>query len=285
MDSRESNALSRELGDALRQARRGSEIRFGDLVEELGWSPGKISKLERGTRGTSPMDIARYVGHLQADQATYDHIMSLALEANTGHLVRPHEIAMPDNLRALLLHEQTAGTIWAYEIINVPGLLQTADYARALIGSPNFEHGVIGRMTRQGIFNRPRPPLGYFFILETALHHVVGGPQVMYEQMLQLLFRGGVRVVTLADQLPPSLLSAFTFMTFPDHQPVSYAESGPMSVFSDAPETTDRFRQACGDLDRVALSEEQSRSVFATWADRYDRLREEQRGAGGEAVA
>ncbi|QFZ21907.1 helix-turn-helix domain-containing protein [Saccharothrix syringae] len=285
MESRASNALSRELGDALRRARRSSAVGFNALAEELGWSPGKISKLERGMRGTSPLDIARYVGSLHADQATFDHIMELARELNTGHLVRKHELAMPDNLRALILHEQSATVIWAYEIIDIPGLLQTEDYARALMEATVGEHRVAERMIRQRIFNRPLPPEGRFFILESALHHMVGGPQVMYEQMLQLLFRGGVRLVSLTIQLPASLLSAFTFMTFADHSPVSYAETGPVSVFSDDIETTDRFRRACKDLDRVALSEEQSRSVFARWANRYDRLREEQREFGGEALA
>ncbi|NUT48899.1 MAG: helix-turn-helix domain-containing protein [Saccharothrix sp.] len=285
MEPRKSNALSRELGDALRQARRRSSVRFGNLAEELGWSPARISKVERGLRGTPALDIARYVGHLRADRATYDHIMSLAEERNTGHLVRPHEIAMPDGLRALLLHEQTAKVIWSYEVTVIPGLLQTADYAGALIDVTSGDHRVAGRMARQRIFDRPQSPEGRFFILESALHHVVGGPQVMYEQMLQLLFRGGVRLVTFACQLPTALASAFAFMTFADHQPVSYVETGPLSVFSDEPETTAHFEQACNDLDRVALSEEQSRSVFAKWADRYDRLREEQRGAGGEAVA
>ncbi|MFE2751807.1 helix-turn-helix domain-containing protein [Actinosynnema sp. NPDC059335] len=283
MESRASNALSRELGDALRQARRRSTVKFGDLAEELGWSQARISKVERGLRGTSPLDIARYVGHLRSDQATYEHIMDLAEERNTGHLVRPHEIAVPDSLRALLLHEQTAEVIWSYEITAIPGLLQTADYAAALIAPTDGEHRVAERMARQRIFERPRPPAGHFFVLESVLHHVVGGPQVMYEQLLQLLFRGGVRLVTFADQLPRTLTAAFTFMTFADHSPVSYVETGPLAVLSDEPETTTLFEQACNDLDRVALSEEQSRSVFAEWADRYDRLREEQRG--GEAVA
>lgn len=140
-------------------------------------------------------------------------------------------------------------------------------------------------MARQRIFERPRPPAGHFFVLESVLHHVVGGPQVMYEQLLQLLFRGGVRLVTFADQLPRTLTAAFTFMGFANHPPVSYVELGPLSVVSDEVETTAQFEQACNDLDRVALSEEQSRSVFAEWADRYDRLREEQRGPGGTAVA
>lgn len=285
MESRASNALSRELGDALRQARRRSTVKFADLAEGLGWSPARISKVERGLRGTSPLDIARYVGHLRADQDTYEHVMALAEERNTGHLVRPHAIAMPDSLRALLLHEQTAEVIWSYQLVTIPGLLQTADYAAALIGSPDFEHGVAERMARQRIFERPRPPAGHFFVLESVLHHVVGGPQVMYEQLLQLLFRGGVRLVTFADQLPRTLTAAFTFMGFANHPPVSYVELGPLSVVSDEVETTAQFELACNDLDRVALSEEQSRSVFAEWADRYDRLREEQRGPGGTAVA
>ncbi|MGW4111348.1 helix-turn-helix domain-containing protein [Actinosynnema sp. NPDC004786] len=286
MESRASNALSRELGDALRQARRRSTVKFGDLAEELGWSQARISKVERGLRGTSPLDIARYVGHLRSDQATYEHIMDLAEERNTGHLVRPHEIAVPDSLRALLLHEQTAEVIWSYQLVTIPGLLQTADYAAALIDPTDGEHRVAERMARQRIFDRPKPPAGHFFLLESVLHHVVGGPQVMYEQLLQLLFRGGVRLVTFEDQLPRTLTAAaFSFMTFADHPPVSYVEAGPLSVLSDAPETTAQFEQACNDLDRVALSEEQSRLVFAAWADRYDRLREEQRGAGDEAVA
>ncbi|GAA1300822.1 helix-turn-helix transcriptional regulator [Saccharothrix xinjiangensis] len=280
-----SNALSRELGDALRRARYESEVKFGALVEELGWSAGKISKLERGTRGTSSIDIARYVGHLRTDQPTYDHIMSLAEESNAGHLVREHELAMPDALRALLLHEQTAKTIWSYEIITIPGLLQTADYARGMMSTPEGERCVAERMVRQEIFDKPLPPRGRFFIHEAALMRAAGGPQVMYEQMLQLLFRGGVRLVTFAAALPASLNSAFSFMTFADHPPVSYVDCGPVALFSDDFATTGRFRRCCNDLDRVALSEEESRLVFAKWADRYDRLREEQSAPGGEAVA
>ncbi|MFT7841431.1 DUF5753 domain-containing protein [Saccharothrix sp. BKS2] len=285
MDSRESNALSRELGDALRRARRRSEVRFGALVEELGWSAGKVSKLERGTRGTSPLDIARYVGHLRTDQPTYDHIMALAQEPNTGHLVRPHRLAIPDSLRALILHEQTARVIWNYQIIAIPGLLQTQDYARNLMSTSQGECYVALRMARQNIFDKPRPPKGHFFIHEAALLRTVGGPQVMYEQMLQLLFRGGVRLVPFAASLPASLEVAFTYMTFTDHPPVSYSSIGAAGVFSDDVETTDQFYTCCDELDQVALSEEQSRSEFARWADRYDRLREAQRGPGGEAVA
>ncbi|MFD7654842.1 helix-turn-helix domain-containing protein [Actinosynnema sp. NPDC059797] len=285
MEQRTSNALSRELGDALRQARRGAQLKTATLLEELGWSAGKLSKLETGTRGTSTDDIARLVGHIRADPEIYDHIMALAHEPSSGYYVRPHGVAMPDSLRMLILHEQMARTIWCYHILHIPGLLQTPDYARGLMTAPNAEQAVADRMARQKIFDKPFSPRGRFFIHEAALRRVVGGPQVMYEQMLQLLFRGGVRVVPFKAMIPGGLNTGFTFMTFTDHLPLTYVESGSASLFLDTFETTRDSQGNCNDLARVALSEEESRSVFAKWADRYDRLREAEGAPGGDAVA
>ncbi len=281
-----SNALSRELGDALRSARRRSRVKTGTLIEELGWSAGKLSKLEGGTRGTSPMDIARFVGHLRAEPDTFEHIMALAHERPTGHYVRPHGVAMPDSLRILIIHEQAARTICCYQTLFIPGLLQTRDYASALMGdAPAAARAVDDRMARQRIFDKPRAPKGRFFIYEAALHRMVGGPQVMYEQMLQLLFRGGVRLIPFAAGLPVSLNTAFTFMTFADYLPVTYVEHGSESLFLDSTEATEAYLMCCNDLARVALSEEQSRSAFARWADRFERLREASGAAGGSQVA
>ncbi len=256
------------------------------MLEELSWSAGKLSKLEIGMRGTSPDDVARLAGHIHVDIGTYDKIMALAHEPNSGHYVRPHGVAMPDSLRMLILHEQMAKTIRSYQTIVIPGLLQTADYAQALMGDGlDADLAVNDRMTRQGIFDKPLPPKARFFIYEAALHRMIGGPQVMYEQMLQLLFRGGVRLIPFAAALPRSLSSPFTFMTFDDHFPLTYVECGSVSLFLDTFEATKATQQSCNDLARVALSEEQSRSVFAKWADRFDRLREAEDVPGGDAVA
>lgn len=280
-----SNALSRELGDALRQARRRSRVKTGTLIEELGWSAGKLSKLEGGTRGTSPTDIARFVGHLRAEPDTFERIMALAHEPPTGHYVRPHGVAMPDSLRILIIHEQAAKTICCYQNLFMPGLLQTAEYARSLMTTANADEAVANRMERQRIFDRPGAPKGRFFIHEAVLHNMVGGPQVMYEQLLQLLFRGGVRLIPLSTSMPVSLRTAFTFMTFEDYLPVTYVEHGSESLFLDTAEATRAYLMCCNDLARVALTEEQSRSAFARWADRYDRLREAKGAAGGSEVA
>ncbi len=285
METRPSNALSRELGDALRRARRRAQIKTGPLLEELGWSAGKLSKLESGTRNTGTDDIARLVGHIRAEPETFDHIMGLAHEPPSGHYVRPHGVAMPDSLRMLILHEQMAKVIWTYQILHIPGLLQTRDYARGLMTAPNADQAVADRMARQKIFDKPLGPKGRFFIHEAALRRVVVGSQVMYEQMLQLLFRREVRLIPFHADLPGTLDTGFTFMTFGDHFPITYVECMSASLFLDTFEATKASRGSCHDLARVALSEEESRSVFAKWADRYDRLREEQGALGGDSVA
>ncbi|MFT7838293.1 helix-turn-helix transcriptional regulator [Saccharothrix sp. BKS2] len=285
METRTSNALSRELGDALRRARYRAQLKTNTLLAELGWSAGKLSKLETGTRNASTDDIARLVGHVRAEPEMYEHIMALAHEEPSGHYVRPHDATMPDSLRILILHEQMAKAIWCYETLNIPGLLQTRDYARGLMVTTNAEQAVANRMARQKIFDGRLAPRGHFFVHEAALRRVVSGAQVMYEQMLQLLFRDGVRLIPFDANLPGTLNTGFTFMTFRDHFPITYVEGGSVSLFLDTFETTRESQRNCNDLARVALSEEESRSVFAEWADRYDRLREAEGAPGGEAVA
>ncbi|WP_306747623.1 helix-turn-helix domain-containing protein [Saccharothrix yanglingensis] len=271
MEPRTSTALSRELGDALRQARRRSAVRTGALVEQLGWSLARISKLEAGTRGTGLLDIARYAGHLRPEQPVFDRIMALAREPDTGYAVRPHRVAESDSVRLLVLHERTAKTIWCYSATVVPVLLQTADYARALMASrADVARGVAVRMERQEVFGTASAPVGVFFLHEAVLHRVVGGPRVMYEQVLRLLFRDHVRLVPLGSVLPASLTADFAHMTFADHRPLTYAELGPASVFMDAPEATEAYRESCAALDRVALGEADTRDALTRWADHYE---------------
>ncbi|MGM1058041.1 helix-turn-helix domain-containing protein [Saccharothrix sp. Mg75] len=286
MEPRTSTALSRELGDALRQARRRSKVRTGALVEQLGWSVARISKLETGTRGTSPLDIARYAGYLRPEQAAFDRIMALAHETDTGYHVRPHDMGMPDNLRTLYLHERTAETMLWYELAVVPGLVQTPSYARALMGDAhNAEQAVGWRMARQSVLVQQKPPAAEFYLYEAALHRLVGTAQVMYEQMLHLVFHGGIRLVPFTAALPVGLSGSFAHMTYADHLPVTYVEAGPVSLFLDAPEATGAYERSCAALAALALAEEESRTVFAEWADRYDRLREAQRAVDGVGVA
>jgi hypothetical protein len=259
------------------------------MAELLGWSETKISKLEHGTRRTGDLDIGRMTGHCGVDDATFRRIAALATEQERGCVVRPHAVGMPDSLRCLILHERTAYTIHSYESMVVPGLLQTYEYARATHGANAKESSVQLRMDRQAILTGNASPDCTFFIHEAALRSAVGDAQVMYEQMVRLAMCSGwpqlsLRVVPFSAGTSPYLAGQFMHMTFGDHPAVTYVETPSAALFFDTVEATRTYEQAQQLLAEVALSPEESRSVFVQWADRYDQLREN-RGVGGHEVA
>ncbi|GAA3459500.1 hypothetical protein GCM10018963_15130 [Saccharothrix longispora] len=152
--TRLSTARSRELGEELRRVRHRARLSSAVVAEALGWSLGKLSKLETGSRGTSPWEISTLLGHCGADKPTRDRIMVVANEPETGNFLRYHD-GSPDSLLALNLHEQMAQSITAYEPLTVPSLAQTEEYARALTGDSVV---VEARMGRQATLRRSSGP-------------------------------------------------------------------------------------------------------------------------------
>ncbi|WP_143193129.1 helix-turn-helix domain-containing protein, partial [Saccharothrix sp. CB00851] len=75
-----SSARSRELGEELRRVRRRARMSSGLLAEALGWSLGKLSKLETGSRGTSGWEIGTLLGRCGADKTTRERIMAVATD-------------------------------------------------------------------------------------------------------------------------------------------------------------------------------------------------------------
>lgn len=111
---------------------------------------------------------------------------------------------MPDWFSAYLSLEQAALQIRAYEAQFVHGLLQTPDYARALLGAGNphaateaVERMVALRLRRQELLSRPSPPRLWVVMDETVLRWPVGGPEVMKAQIDHLIVLNALPHVTL----------------------------------------------------------------------------------------
>lgn len=190
---------------------------------------------------------------------------------------------MPDGLRALVSSEREATTIVAYEPMVVPGMLQTPDYASAVISASDdppesVEPAVETRMRRQDLLRRPAPPECAFFLHEAALHSVVGGPEVMADQILQLALWSAwphvtIRLVSFAAGHDRNLLHQFQYMGFKDSGPVVYTDNLATIVLSGRSEMVAKHKSAMEALDWLTLSAQESRSEFVRWADKYERLR------------
>jgi hypothetical protein len=281
--SRPATARTRELGQELRLARRRANLTATAVAEELGWSQGKLSKLEHGWRSTSDWDYGTLLGKLGADQATRDRIQQIVTEQDTGHFLRPHHGLLSDNLLCLMIHERAATTMCKYETMLIPGLLQNEAYARAVINPDGTllpdEHDfkIAARMERQSVLHGSRSPEATFYIHEVALGAVVGDNQVMHDQMMRLAFmcewsRLTIRVIPLECRGHPALMHSFNLMTFTKSiKPVAYSETDIATVFTEDQKSIGVYQDKQEALARLALDAEQSRSVFARWADEYDR--------------
>ena len=271
--ARLSTARSRELGEELRRVRHRARMSSGFVAEALGWSLGKLSKLETGSRGTAPWEIGTLLGRCGADKATRDRILAIASEADTGNFVRRHH-PWPDTLTSLSVHEHAASTLTTYEPLVVPSLAQTEDYAYALTGDRDATQA---RMARQEVLRRPGGPETVIYIHEAALRVVVGDSKVMRDQLLRLTLMCGwarisPRIVPMSAASHTALRHSATLLTFTAPvKPLAYAETEAATVFHDDPAAVTAYENKMRQLERLVLTPAQSRDVFARWADAYDR--------------
>ncbi|RCG32670.1 XRE family transcriptional regulator [Sphaerisporangium album] len=162
----------------LRKERRWSQLR---LARAVPYSVGTISMIETAKRSPSEA-FARHCDE--------------ALEAG-GALMRlwpmVNRSSAPLWFRPWLDVEATAEALSTWEPLMIPGLLQTEDYARAILSgdvgvtTEQVEEQVVARMERQSILRRPKPPLLWFVLDEAVLHRPVGTVAVMAAQLDHLL--------------------------------------------------------------------------------------------------
>jgi transcriptional regulator with XRE-family HTH domain len=285
MKDRDTTARSRELGAELRRVRERAGYNGIRLARKLGWSAGRISRLESGKRGASEVDVAVFLAvcHVTGDEM--EQLLELTRETYASTWLQTHGELIPDQLRTLAISEVTATRITSYEPLVVEGLVQTENYARALfhwckrVPTEGVEARVRARMDRQRLLKRQWPPEVIFFIHEQALRSAVTDERVMNEQLLHLALVSGrprcsIRVVPASAGPSGALGGPFRLMDYKDHGPVAYTENQTSSLFLEDANDIAIFRETVGRLAEVALSEGQSRELLVRLASEYDQPEE-----------
>lgn len=291
MRVRETSAWSREFGATLRGYRQAAGYRHAqDLARKLGWEQSKISRLETGIRGASETDIIIYLVACGVLGDELDELLEMQRTADDNYWIRPHNQQLPDGLRSLIVQESAAKVITAYEPLLVPGLLQTEDYARALLhdggvmAQDKIEPAVKARMDRQQVLRQMWPPQATFYIRERALREPVGDARIMNEQLLHLLFLADmpqytVRVIPLSTKTHTGI--PFAMLENPAHKPVVAVDTHTTTLLLEKPADITVYRAILGKLADVALSEGQSRELFASLANEYDHPGDEHHAYAG----
>jgi hypothetical protein len=184
--------------------------------------------------------------------------VALAREANSPGWWHSYDDVLPIWFQTYVGLEEAASLIRSYEIQFLPGLMQTEEYARAVVtaGAPKasleeVERRVHLRVTRQEILRRSSPPALWAVVDEAALHRPIGGTKVMRQQVEHLLDLMDLPNLTL--QVMPFRFGghageggAFTILRFPEPElpDVVYVEQLVSAYYLDKREYVERYAQA-----------------------------------------
>jgi transcriptional regulator with XRE-family HTH domain len=276
-----STARRRELGAALRRIREQYGLKGQDMAERMGWLPSQISRVETGKRLMTPVEVATYTALCDVAGPQLAELLRLAAEPDDYRIER-HLRRIPDGLRPLIFHEQTASSIEIYEPIFMPGLMQTEDYIRALFAEGGMvppgeiEGQTQNRLSRRSIITRIYPTQCWFYVHENALRTPFGGPKVMHEQMLHLLFQGSrpqcsIRVVPTSAGGRGLAAGSFHIFRYREDAPIVYVEHQTTSEFLESRVELEAYQAVLKRVASVALDEGQSRDLIARIASDYER--------------
>jgi hypothetical protein len=240
------------------------------------------------------VDVGHYLGMCGAGADVLEDLLELINEPDDFRLQR-HQGRIPDQLRSLIFHESTATQIHSFQATYIPGVAQTADYARALFqASGAFEPAQIEdrvqiRTSRADlVLGRSKPARCTYLIHENALRAPVGGPRVMHEQLLHLLFLGSrldcvIRVVPVAAGAHGMVDGSFQIFGYKEDPPMVYLQHETTSEFLENDEEVASYRRVLQRVASVALDGPQTREFLAQVAsdcERQEEARHDARDAG-----
>ncbi|WP_127546398.1 helix-turn-helix transcriptional regulator [Actinoplanes sp. OR16] len=281
--ARPTSTARRELGGELRRLR--GERRAVDVATALGWSESKLSRIETAHTGISEADLDRLLTLYGVAVEDRGRLRDLARRGRARAWWTPYRSSVPDPYDEYLALESEAVRISEWEAQVVPGLLQTDEYARAVIetGADIDDTAIIQRrlalrMGRQTVLTRDPPPNLRIVIDEGVLLREIGGRDVQRRQLARLYeasSRPGVELQILPFHAGAhaGLIESFLVMEFAvgTRNPVVHIEGLTGGLFRVKPEEIDVYQDAFDDLQERALSLEESRTAIAETRDRLAR--------------
>jgi transcriptional regulator with XRE-family HTH domain len=267
------------LGTQLRRLREASNLTTAQAAETIRATQSKISRLERGRTAARPRDVADLLSlYGVTDEAEREKLLALTRAASTPGWWQQYSDILPRWLELYIGLEKGASVIRTYEVQFVHGLMQTQDYARAVIliskanaSAEEVDRRVSLRMQRQQLLTQPGAPELWAVLDETALRRLPGGPQVMRAQLEHLLQLTGLpnvtlQIVPLRSGPPAAVGGPFTILRFPDPDLLDlvYLEQLNSALYLDQPDDVTGYLAVMDQLGVQAESGAASQDMLRT---------------------
>ncbi|MEU5726698.1 helix-turn-helix transcriptional regulator [Micromonospora sp. NPDC047738] len=272
------------LGAQLRRLREGAGVSRESAGWEIRSSESKISRMELGRVGFKERDVADLLtlyGVTAAEER--EALLRLARDANSPGWWHRYGDVLPSWFQSYLGLEAAAALIRTYEVQFVPGLLQTPEYARAVIllghrGAPDEEidRRVSLRTKRQEVLRRDKPPQLWAVLDEAALRRPIGGPEVMRAQLDALIAATAqphvqLQIVPFAAGGHAAASGAFSILRFGDQDlpDVVYIEQLTSAIYLDKRDDLDYYALAMERLCVEAEPPERTRELLVEIRDEF----------------
>jgi transcriptional regulator with XRE-family HTH domain len=257
--------------------REGARLTCEEVGQRLDCSGTRISRLETGRISVKPGDVRELLDIYGVTGTEADSMVQLAREARRKGWWHTYGRALPSWFEAYLGLEAEAVRLRDFQPLVIPGILQTEEYARAVLrtapnaGSPEDIDRALGlRMERQAILDQANPPDLWVVLSESVLHVQVGGQAVTRGQLRRLIDVAERSNVTLqvlpfttAAHVQP--ISPFTILEFPEAADLTvvYLEHLTGSLFLESEEEVRRYTVVFDHLRAEALGTGQSIDLIA----------------------
>ncbi len=269
----------RELGALLKALRTEKGWTAEQVAERLLVSPSKVSRLENGHRGASARDIRDLCNLYGVDDDERQRLLELARQGKQRAWRQPLGLPYSDYVGL----EEAATSISDYGLGILPGLLQTPDYARAVVQAavPKWVPEVVdqrveGRMARQHVLVREDAPHFEAVVDESVLHRVVGSPAIMRAQLERLmelseLTNIALRVIPYDAGALPAGNNKFIILSFaePNVSDVVFIEGLTGDLYLDEARDVEVYNTTFRTLAQLAADPDATRHIITSMIPTY----------------
>lgn len=273
----------RRLRTELRQARLDAGLTQESVAEEMDWSLSKIIRIETGAVGVSTNDLTALLRLYDIDDSQrIKDLVALGKVARQQSWYSKYRGLVPQTYFQYIEYETSASVIRSYETMLVPGLLQTEEYASAVMHlhriHPKREEvrsRVEIRMKRQQLLlGRASPPPLFFILDEAVIQRLIGDKATRHDQISRLISIANrpdvtIEIIPFSVGLHRGMGDNFTILEFsdPSDDDVLYFESVRDSIFQEDAEEISIYRELFEELRKISLGKKKSLDYLVEIAD------------------
>ena len=274
-------ARRRRLSIELKRLRENAGHTCAQVGSALDWSGSKVNRMETGSGRVQPSDIDALCRFYGTSDELREFLKSLARQAKTRGWWQVHGAAVPEWFNIYIGLEQDASVLRQYQCELLPGLMQTAEYARELhttgayMPAEDIDRAVRVRLERQSMMTRPDAPDAWFIVNEGAVRNIIGDRALMREQLERVLACAELPKVTLQvlpfDSGTYPVTGSFTMLGFPapEDPDLVYRDGITDAVYLEGEHHVREYTRAFDGLRAAALSPQRSTQLIKSALKEY----------------